>query len=1286
MTSHPMIGTIFLNRYHIDSILGQGGMGVVYRAHDRLLDRDVSIKILNKSSLGSQGRARLLHEARAAAQLNHPNIVTVYDAGESDDIPFIVMELVEGNSLHEKPPVGIDQILTVARQICQALYHAHCHNIVHRDLKPENVLMSSSDQVKLMDFGLARSLTSRLTAEGSIVGSVFYLAPELALGQAFDGRADLYALGVMLYEFTTGVLPFASEDPLSVISQHLHAPVVPPHAHNEHIPPALDALILSLMSKRAEDRPASAQVVQDALERIASGEGVAVPAAPVSLLDRIVRGKLIGREIEVSMGLQAWDQAVNGKCEVLLISGEPGIGKTRLVYELIALVSVRGAFVLTGNCYMEGSLPYAPVTQMIEAIADSCLLDKLPDLPNLLFLAPNLRARYAQQTPLPALEPQVGVQHVHDSFIEMLSALTSRAPVLIVLEDAHWADSGTLSLMRHIARRASALNLRLLLVMTYREYELDEARPLNQVLYDFNREHLSKRMKLGRLDREQTDKLLEAILAEEISCEFLDGIYQETEGNPFFIEEVCKALIEQGELLRENGHWCLPAMEEIEIPQSIKVAIQARLARLPASGQETLRIASIIGREFDFETLNAISELDEDLLLEALESARRAQLISELRPVTKTRPSASPVFTFVHALIASTLRDSIGSLRRKRLHQRAALALEQLNPDRLDALAPQLGQHFFEAGDWKRAADYLLRAGDLARQVFTYPEAIEYYQRALLILKNENDFEEAAHTLMKLGLLYHSTLDFTRSRQAYQEGFALWTQAGVTPPTVLSPATRPLRLAWTDPLTLDPSYAFEAESVPIIEQLFVGLVSLTPDMNVAPELAQRWEVLENGRKYLFSLREDAKWTDGAPVTAQDFEFAWKRILDPHNCSRNHVLLYDIRNARDYYKGRLTDQAEIGVRALDARTLEVELEQPTGYFLHLLTYAATYPVPSHIVQVLPSVWTDPRNIVTNGPFYLESWQTGEGFVLSRNPEYIGRFGGNLQRVEITSNLKYPDFSSQLAAYESDQLDVCSLSGLLSESNRVRQRHAAEYVSIPNGIVSLLVFESTSPPFADVRVRRAFVQALDREALADECLQGYAAPATAGMVPPGLPGHFPESGLPYSPDQARLQLAEAGFPNGKGFPVVEVWLIEPQTMNMVEFIHDQWLENLCVESRWDTMKPDMLYRRLGMEKHPHVFMNGWLADYPDPDSYLRVGVAYQSPWRDRNYFQLVEEAKRVTSQTQRIEMYREAERILIREAPIMPIIYGRYQMLIKPRLRRIPISPIQSLILKDVILEE
>jgi len=257
-------------------------------ALNTLLDRDVAVKVLSSAGLGPEGRDRLLGEAQAAAQLNHPNIVRVYDLGETEIpgqagvAPFLVLELVEGHSLHERRPTALDEIVAVGRQICAALAHAHAHGVVHRDLKPENVMIAADGTAKLMDFGLARAISARLTTDGTIRGTVYYLAPELALGQPYDGRADLYALGVLLYELVTGRLPFVAADPVAVISQHLYAPVMPPRTHNEQIPPALDALIMALMSKRPEDRPASADEVSQALEGWNTAEAQMAAAGEVS--------------------------------------------------------------------------------------------------------------------------------------------------------------------------------------------------------------------------------------------------------------------------------------------------------------------------------------------------------------------------------------------------------------------------------------------------------------------------------------------------------------------------------------------------------------------------------------------------------------------------------------------------------------------------------------------------------------------------------------------------------------------------------------------------------------------------------------------------------------------------------------------------------------------------------------------------------------------------------------------------------------------------------------------
>ena len=339
-----MISTTLLNRYHLEAELGKGGMGMVYRARDTLLDRDVAIKVLTDPSLGTTGRARLLSEARAVARLNHPNIISIYDVAESgagksdgesavgdnpssaEGFPFIVMELAQGESLDRRRPGSLAEILAIARQICAALDHAHEHGIIHRDLKPENVVILPDGTAKLMDFGLARLVASD-DVEPFVAGTVLYLAPEQASGQAVDARADLYALGVMLYEALTGRLPFTGDDPLDVIAQHLRAQPRPPRELRPDLPPALEAILLKLLAKNPDERFASAREVKAALASLPT-DGQPLPAPPHNLPSEVT--SFIGRDKEI-----AEVRRLLAGVRLLTLTGSGGTGKTRLALRVV---------------------------------------------------------------------------------------------------------------------------------------------------------------------------------------------------------------------------------------------------------------------------------------------------------------------------------------------------------------------------------------------------------------------------------------------------------------------------------------------------------------------------------------------------------------------------------------------------------------------------------------------------------------------------------------------------------------------------------------------------------------------------------------------------------------------------------------------------------------------------------------------------------------------------------------------------------------------------------------
>ncbi|MFC2037980.1 peptide ABC transporter substrate-binding protein, partial [Chloroflexota bacterium] len=399
------------------------------------------------------------------------------------------------------------------------------------------------------------------------------------------------------------------------------------------------------------------------------------------------------------------------------------------------------------------------------------------------------------------------------------------------------------------------------------------------------------------------------------------------------------------------------------------------------------------------------------------------------------------------------------------------------------------------------------------------------------------------------------------------------------------------------------------------------------------------------------------------------------------------LLYDVLGARAFHQGAASDPDQVGVRARNDLTLEVELEEPTGHFLQLLSSAATFPVPRHVVEAHGESWTEVGTFVCNGPFRLEARPSDERMVLVRNPAYHGRSTGNLQRVELSLHLSRESSPALLEAYETGDLDVYHPWELpTSDMDRARQRHPGEFVSEPWLHTHYLAFNTSRPPFDDVRVRRAFVLATDRETLAGVALGGFVYPATGGFVPPGMAGHTPGIALPYDPEGARDLLAEAGYPRGRGFPPV-VCVTLPATVHREhgEFLRQVWQEELGIEVEEEVVAFGAYADRLEREL-PDLFAWGWVADYPDPDNFLRIGfAAVQTGWRNPAYEELVEKARRLTDQRQRMRLYSKADRILVEEAAIGPLFYGRNTLLIKPWVHKFPMSARGGWFWKDVVIE-
>lgn len=381
-----MIGSTLLDRYKIESELGKGGMGVVYKAHDTLLNRAVAIKFLNITGVGTQGKARLLQEARATAQVNHPNIVSVFDAGETEGNPFIVMEFVQGKTLRENETPPLLDALRMAGKICRALDHAHSKGIIHRDLKLENIVITDPQNLKLMDFGLARTADDvRLTEEGAIMGTLAYLAPELIQGQPASAQSDLYAFGVILYQLLVGHAPFQGTVN-EVLSRHLQGTVTAPGEIDPQIPAWVDDLVLRLLSKRPEERPTSAGEVLLLLE-----QKTAAPATtdiysiskPKSNLPAQLTS-FIGREKETKEVIEAINQT-----RLVTLTGSGGTGKTRLSLQVAE--KMLGAF-KDGAWFIELA-PLSDPALVINTVAKTLGVSEEPGRPLAATVADWLRDR-----------------------------------------------------------------------------------------------------------------------------------------------------------------------------------------------------------------------------------------------------------------------------------------------------------------------------------------------------------------------------------------------------------------------------------------------------------------------------------------------------------------------------------------------------------------------------------------------------------------------------------------------------------------------------------------------------------------------------------------------------------------------------------------------------------------------------------------------------------------------------------------------------------------------------
>lgn len=733
--------------YTVVTLLGKSSERKIYLAHDSNLSREVVITLLKTREPKVAAISELItREVQLLRKTSHPNIVTIVDTGNHEGELFVVTEFMENGSLEallDRIPnhrLPIEKTIKLTVSICRGLESAHSKGIVHRDLRSSKILLSSDSNAKMSDFGIAMAVdVSRLTLEGETARYAFYISPEQAKGEEITPLSNLYSLGAILYEMVTGRPPFTGDSSVIVITQHINeSPPVTPAWYCPDIPPAFETLIMQLLEKDPGERPSSVLDVLREIESIEiertekpSVESVSLTGSP------LYHHVFVGRENELKQLKYAFNSAISGSGSLVMIAGEAGIGKTALCEQLSTYATLYGGKTLVGHCYEQGSMTL-PYLAFVEAIRSYILSSDIARLKEEMGSSATIIASIITEiTDRLGTKPERGGNlelqryRLMRSVTNFLTNATKTQPLLVLLEDLHYADRGTLDMLAYIGRNLEETNL--LIVGTYRNVEVDRTHPLSAVLADLHHSSAYERILLKGLNADEVRRMMNAISGQEVRRSTVEAAFNQTEGNPLFVQELIRYLAESGIVTRQQGKWRQSgkASLEMSIPEGLRDVIGKRLSSLSDSCNRVLSIASVIGREFSLEILHKVAVISEDDMFKALDEARRAAVIEERSAI-----GGGVIYRFAHAFFRQTMYEEIIAPRRIRLHQQVARTLEEVFLANLNEHAAELAEHFSYSSDEKelgKSVIYGEMAAQHAMSVYSFGEAARLLERAIRV-------------------------------------------------------------------------------------------------------------------------------------------------------------------------------------------------------------------------------------------------------------------------------------------------------------------------------------------------------------------------------------------------------------------------------------------------------------------------------------------------------------------------------------------------------------------------
>jgi ABC-type oligopeptide transport system substrate-binding subunit/class 3 adenylate cyclase len=991
---------------------------------------------------------------------------------------------------------------------------------------------------------------------------------------------------------------------------------------------------------------------------------------------RRFQAPLVGRERELAVCGRAVGDVVAGSGGILFLSGEAGIGKSRLLTEMRDLLQTLGETPdrppawLEGRCVSYGeSLPYWPFRDLLRE-----WLGAGPDLPELrvrvalrrnveqlfgdrvleiypylgammgLALEPEAAARLAE------LSPEALQYRTFEVVGTLIGRLAEDRPVVVALEDLQWADPTSIQLVERllpITEEAAVL-----LAFTQR---LERDHPSWQVKEHASRQfpHRTREIFLESLSEEADRELLHALVgAGTLPPEREASVLAHAEGNPFYLEELIGSLVDAGAVVRAEDGWRFDHEVRIELPETVEKVILARIDRLTPRCHDVLTAASVLGRRFGLPLLEGVTGEDGELR-DVLSELQRLDLIRE------GRRWPQPEYRFKHALIQEAAYRTILGEKRTQLHRKAAEWLEGRHAENREEVFGILAHHWLAASDEDKAIAYLTRAGDKARLEYALDEAIGHYRELLPLLERRGEEQAIALVQFKLALALHTSLRFAEANETYQNAFDHWQPPEAWPGLPDAQQAR-LRIATSFlPNDPDPKSAIAWPNIQLCMQLFDRLVEQWPERTIVPSLAERWEISDDGLRYVFHLREGLRWSDGQPLTARDVEFGIKRVLNPESPGSSVAIYFVLENGQDYYLGNNRDTDRIGVRAVDDRTVEFRLVAPAPYFMSVMNRPDGGPQPRHCIEGEGDRWTEPDRQVVSGPF-RQSVRSEDNLVLVRQDAYTGVRPGNIGRVEFVRS----SIGEAMGPYDRGELDIVTVRYTPKLADVIFSAPEDAHVGAATW-TAYLAFDHHHPDTSNVDLRRALAHAIDREALQPVTPVNLVV-ATGGVVPPALQGHTPDIVPRFDPERARAHLAASGV-QGQ-ITVAALDEFEP----MIDEIARCWeaVLGLRVETRLWTWREATRHAPLSVAP---IVVAGWLPGYPDPEYYLRLLLHSDSRTNEGGFSyppfdELIERARQERSDRSRLELFHEADRMAIADqVALIPLVYGRSMAFVKPWVR-------------------